>query len=308
MEHIDLRMIALEPGMPDHLSPPDAVARAAQHLRQTVLLIDQYDLGAEGAYQVAVGGTAYVFKYWSDERAAALHLASAVAAHHTLLQSGWPLPGISFWHHDPHFAFILETQMPGSRVVGVSEALCRELLALLAAVPPGTGNAAKTMAWVTFLDQSLHHELPLSPCRPIALERTALGKEFVARARTAFAAAASALATAHDLIHGDFSAGNILCDDTGKLTAILDWQHGGVGHRGFDLIGLEWDLALRLDVGSAPALALVTAQANEQIEESVRSFCRAYYAVWNLSWALGTPDETSVLRAAATLGIDYNQV
>jgi Phosphotransferase enzyme family len=177
-------------------------------------------------------------------------------------------------------------------------------LMLLAAVPSSTLDiTADTAAWVTFLEQSLHHDLPLSPCRPAALERTALGKRFVAHARQAFVAARPTLVAAHDTIHGDFSVGNILCDDDGTLTAVLDWQHGSVGHRGFDLIGLEWDLALRLDVGSAPALALVTARVNEQVAEPVRSFCRAYYGVWNLSWALDTPDEAAILRAATTVGV-----
>jgi aminoglycoside phosphotransferase (APT) family kinase protein len=156
---------------------------------------------------------------------------------------------------------------------------------------------------VTFLEESLHDDLPISACRPRALERTTLGRRFLARAQKAFTAARPALAAAHDIIHGDFSAGNILCDDTGALTAVLDWQHGGVGHRGFDLIGLEWDLALRLDVGSAPSLALVTARVDEQLEEPMRSFCRAYYGVWNLSWALDTPDEAAVLRAATIVGV-----
>jgi aminoglycoside phosphotransferase (APT) family kinase protein len=125
----------------------------------------------------------------------------------------------------------------------------------------------------------------------------------LAHARRTLTAARPALTAAHDIIHGDFSAGNILCDDAGALTAVLDWQQAGVGHCGFDLIGLEWDLALRLDVGSAPALALVTAHVDEQIAEPVRSFCRAYYGVWNMSWALDTPDEATVLRAATMVGV-----
>jgi aminoglycoside phosphotransferase (APT) family kinase protein len=41
------------------------------------------------------------------------------------------------------------------------------------------------------------------------------------------------------VIHSDFSAGNILCDDMGMLIALLDWQRACVGHRAFDLVGLE---------------------------------------------------------------------
>jgi aminoglycoside phosphotransferase len=290
--------------MQHHLPLPDAAAQAAHYLGQAMAIVNRYDLGAEGAYQVTVGGAPYVFKYWSGAAAAALRLATAVAAHAVLQQCGWPVPTIHFWQGDPHFAFILEAQMPGHRVVGVSVTLCHQLLTLLAAASPHTSNLpTPPTAWITFLEQSLHDDLPISACRPRVLERTNLGRRLLTQARNALTAARSALRTAHDIIHGDFSAGNILCDDTGTLTAILDWQHAGVGHRGFDLIGLEWDLALRLDVGSAPALALVTAQADEQLEESVRTFCRAYYGVWNLSWALDTPDEAAVLRAATVMGV-----
>jgi aminoglycoside phosphotransferase len=297
-------MTELEHRMPDHLPPQDAAAYAAQYLGQAIILIDRYDLGAEGAYRVTIGGVPYVFKYWSGDQAAALRLKTAIAAHRILHQCGWPLPAISCWHSDPDFAFVLEAQMHGNRVVGVSIALCQQLLTLLATAPSDTSDIPTPVtAWVAFLQQSLHDDLPLNPCRPRALEQTTLGRQFLARARRTFATARPALAAAHDLIHGDFSAGNILCDDAGTLTAVLDWQHAGVGHRGFDLIGLEWDLALRLDVGSAPALALVTANVDEQLAEPVRSFCRAYYGVWNLSWALDTPDEAAVLHAATRLGV-----
>jgi hypothetical protein len=94
-----------------------------------------------------------------------------------------------------------------------------------------------------------------------------------------------------------------LCDEAGELAAMLDWQHACAGHFGFDLVGFEWDLALRLNVGSAPSLALVTARVDALVEEPVREFCRAYYAVWNLSWAFETPDEEDVLRAAEAVGV-----
>jgi Ser/Thr protein kinase RdoA (MazF antagonist) len=288
----------------DHMPPHHAAALAARHTGQAVVLLDRYDHGSEGAYRATTGDVPCVFKYWSGERANALRLATAVRAHDDLQQCGWPLPSIYCWRSVPHFAFVLEEQMPGRRTVGVSAALCGQLLALLAAAPPGAGSShADTAPWLATLEQSLYHDLPLSPCRPRAVQRSAMGGYIVVRARTAFAAARPALAAACDVIHGDFSAGNILIDDGGALAALLDWQHGCVGHRGFDLVGLEWDLALRLDVGSAPSLSMVTAYVNDLVEEPVRAFCRAYYGVWNLSWALDTLDEEQVLRAAAVVGI-----
>lgn len=83
------------------------------------------------------------------------------------------------------------------------------------------------------------------------------------------------------------------------------WEREGrnPSHSLLSDFGLEWDLALRLNVGSAPALALVTDTVDKQLAEPVRRFCRAYYGVWNLSWALDTPDEATVLQAAARLGV-----
>jgi hypothetical protein len=89
--------------MHDHLPPQDAAERAARHLGQVVILIDRYDQGAEGAYQVTLGDVPFVFKYWSGDQAAALHLQSAVAAHGVLHQCGWPLPAIRCWRSDSHY-------------------------------------------------------------------------------------------------------------------------------------------------------------------------------------------------------------
>lgn len=290
--------------MNDDMTPHEAAELATHQLGQAVRLIDRFDLGAEGAYRVTIGGVPGVFKYWSGTSASELRLATAVAAHGVLHRSGWPVPAIHFWRSDASFAFVMEAQMSGHRVDSVTETLCSQLLTLLDAVPKGTDSIdTDPDAWVTSLEQSLYHNLPTSPCRPLALLRTPVGQRIVIRARKAFSIACPVLVAARDVIHGDFSAGNILCDDAGELAAILDWQHSGVGHHGFDLIGLEWDLALRLNVGSAASLALVSARVEELVEESVREFCRAYYGVWNLSWALDTPDEEAVLRAADAVGI-----
>ncbi len=290
--------------MNDHMAPHEAAELAAQHLGRAVRLVDHYELGGEGACRVAVDGAPRIFKYWSGERASEMRLGAAVAAHGVLRGCGWPLPTIHFWHGDTSFAFVVEAQMSGHRVDSVPVALCRRLLGLLDAVPRGAvGSGMAPDAWLSLLERSLYHDLPASPLRPLALQRTAVGRRVVAQARTAFTAARPALAAARDVIHGDFSAGNILCHDAGELAAMLDWQHGGAGHHGFDLAGFEWDLALRLNVGSAPSLALVTARVDALVEEPVREFCRAYYCVWNLSWAFDTPDEEDVLRAAEAVGI-----
>jgi hypothetical protein len=39
------------------------------------------------------------------------------------------------------------------------------------------------------------------------------------------------------------------------------------------------------------------------MDAAVSTFFRAYYAVWNLSWALDMEDEATVLQAAAAVGV-----
>jgi hypothetical protein len=285
------------------MTPRAALERAVQQSGQAARLVDRYERGGDGAFRVTVDGMPRVFKYWSGERAAGLRLATAVRAYDVLKQCGWPLPTLHAWHSDPAFAFVMEAPMNGHHVEGVPEELCSRLLALLDAVPHGGGAGADAQDWVSFLEQSLYQDLPLSPCRPLALLTTPRGRRIVEHARQAFAAARPRLAAARDVIHGDFSPGNMLCDESGALTAVLDWHQAGIGHRGFDLIGLEWDLALSLSAGSAASLERVTALVNERVEEPVRAFCRAYYAVWNMSWAHKTLDEADVLQAAEVLGI-----
>ena len=289
--------------MHEDLPLHDAIERASEHLGLELRLIDRYDLGAEGAYRMTVGSKPCAFKYWSGRRAAVVRLTTAVAAHATLRQVGWPLPAIYGWHQEPRFAFIVEQHMHGHRVDAVPEVLCRQLLALLDAAPQRIdGSIHESAAWVSALEEALYRDGAF-PGRLLDLEQDTLGRRVIAAARTAFADARPGLDAGRQVLHGDFSAGNILCDEAGAVTAVVDWQHGGMGHRGFDLIGLEWDLALRLNVGAGPSLVLTTARVNEVVEPAVRTFFRAYYGVWNLCWALNTPDVEQVRHAVEVLDV-----
>jgi hypothetical protein len=48
---------------------------------------------------------------------------------------------------------------------------------------------------------------------------------------------------------------------------------------------------------------VVEAQMSGHRVDAVPAFCRAYYGVWNLSWAFDTSDEEEVLRIAEVLGV-----
>lgn len=44
-----------------------------------------------------------------------------------------------------------------------------------------------------------------------------------------------------DLVHTDYSPGNVLFDDTGQVTGVVDWNQGAVrGDRRYALLGLGW--------------------------------------------------------------------
>ncbi|WP_329002112.1 phosphotransferase [Kribbella sp. NBC_00709] len=52
--------------------------------------------------------------------------------------------------------------------------------------------------------------------------------------------------TGDDLVHLDFHTGNVLVDDAGELTGIVDWDGIGRGDRRFGLVTLRFDAHVRL--------------------------------------------------------------
>jgi hypothetical protein len=52
--------------------------------------------------------------------------------------------------------------------------------------------------------------------------------------------------TGDDLVHLDFHTGNVLVDDAGELTGIVDWDGIGSGDRRFGLVTLRFDAHVRL--------------------------------------------------------------
>ncbi|MET9021240.1 aminoglycoside phosphotransferase family protein [Actinopolymorpha sp. NPDC004070] len=51
--------------------------------------------------------------------------------------------------------------------------------------------------------------------------------------------------TGDDLVHLDFHAGNVLVDETGAISGIVDWDGIGRGDRRFDLVTLRFGVASR---------------------------------------------------------------
>jgi len=79
-----------------------------------------------------------------------------------------------------------------------------------------------------------------------------------------------------DLVHTDYSTGNVLFDESGRVTAVVDWNTGVArGDRRYALIGLKWRSVDRATVPAAE-LALIE-ETLVDLDPAVR---RSYQAHW----------------------------
>ncbi len=79
-----------------------------------------------------------------------------------------------------------------------------------------------------------------------------------------------------DLVHTDYTPGNVLFDDAGDVSGVVDWNNGAVrGDRYYALIGLHWGSVGRRTVG---------AEEFKQVEEKLARLSpatrRSYEAHW----------------------------
>jgi aminoglycoside phosphotransferase len=93
------------------------------------------------------------------------------------------------------------------------------------------------------------------------------------------------------LTHGDIWAGNTLWDDTGSLTAVLDWDAAGVGSPGIDLGSVRIDAALCYGQHTAAEVLSGWEQAAGRSAPDV--------PYWDLVAALATPPDMA--RVAPTI-------
>jgi aminoglycoside phosphotransferase (APT) family kinase protein len=79
-----------------------------------------------------------------------------------------------------------------------------------------------------------------------------------------------------DLVHTDYSVGNVLFDESGHVTAVVDWNTGVArGDRRYALIGLKWRSVDRSTM-SADQLTLI----EETMIDLAPSIRRSYEAHW----------------------------
>ena len=96
-----------------------------------------------------------------------------------------------------------------------------------------------------------------------------------------------------DLVHWDLVPGNVLLDEHGKVTGIVDWDGIGRGDRHFSLIKLRFVLA-NWSILQPAGYPEVSSRAVARLDEHLQSMLepedfRRYWAHWSLSmvdWAI----------------------
>lgn len=165
-------------------------------------------------------------------------LATEVAALRHAADAGLPVPEV-LGHDDgtaSGFALVLTALLPGSsHIPGRPDARRLEALGAIAAristVTPGPSY------------QLPHRSGPIADFPWARLRRERGASAILSRAETALARTDPG-DTRTALTHGDLWYGNTLWDDSGNLTALLDWDAAGIGSPGIDLGSLRLDAAL----------------------------------------------------------------
>lgn len=94
-----------------------------------------------------------------------------------------------------------------------------------------------------------------------------------------------------DLVHMDFHPGNVLVDDGGRLTGVVDWDGATRGDRHFDLVTLQFMLG-----ATAPELVGPIEERLAPLAERRRRQYWAHHALRLVDWAIRHHDAAAVQR------------
>jgi aminoglycoside phosphotransferase (APT) family kinase protein len=90
-----------------------------------------------------------------------------------------------------------------------------------------------------------------------------------------------------DLLHPDYTPGNVLFDEAGRLTGVVDWNRGASrGDRRFALVGLRFDLAWATlyDGGDHGVEQSAIDRLDERLDDMIEpALLRMYWAHWTLN-------------------------
>lgn len=234
--------------------------------------------------------TPAIAKAWPEEVMSREQLRSRIEVAADLRLRGWPLPTVFAWSVKDGVSYIVESLEPGTPPDEVTAETASELVTLVGRA--GGAGGAGGHAWRRWLRDSLADGVSDGPIQPATLAAHPVGAQWLQIARERYEMAEARL-QGRDLIHSDLDPDNILVRD-GRLAAIVDWHGCREGDAAFDLAGLAWGL-----YSATPAAQDVVERSLEEHPEDVVAFVRSFYALWNLSWAIGTEYEQSVFAHAA---------
>ncbi|MFB9660355.1 phosphotransferase family protein [Glycomyces mayteni] len=112
-------------------------------------------------------------------------------------------------------------------------------------------------------------------------------------------------AAAPGLVHGDYSPANLLVDDTGRLTGVIDWESAKSGPPGLD-IGW-WDCFF--DTPHTPAARLLAgrerrASLDPATLAALRHLTVVRVMIGHFTWTLAVGDRAGVRKAADRLSAE----
>lgn len=216
----------------------------------------------------------------------------ALRRHHRwadeLRSCGWPIPVPVLITSANQSTVLLEPLVDGSHPADIPPVVVDEMLRLALATRLRERGAT---GWrQALLNEVADHSSAL--LRPNVLKAHPVGSEVLEILQVKLDAVDDRTS---DVVHGDFSPGNTLIKD-GHIAAVIDWDRARPGDAAFDVAALEFDLAM-WGRGVGHKLPQVTAVVEDLADARAVLWYRAYFAAWNLTWAIGSDDEDAVVRA-----------
>jgi hypothetical protein len=237
----------------------------------------------------AGGGPRLVLKWWpANERPVpALRRARQWAS--VLEAAGWPFPRCLSVSQFDEYSVVVEEHLRGRHPADITPAVVRQMLSM---ADRARGRGEPNHGWLRALSGNARRG---GKVRVDVLRAHPVGAELLRRLAAALATVDGARFAPSDVVHGDFSPGNVLVAD-GAVVGVVDWDGAGPGDTAFDLVTLEWDLAL-WGRGVRDHLPDITTALDRIGEPDLLRVYRLYHAATNLSWSVGTPDEAAVVGA-----------
>ncbi|OIV39295.1 hypothetical protein BIV57_00115 [Mangrovactinospora gilvigrisea] len=273
--------------------PHSVVQRYLDEITPQIVEVVTFEQGGTNVLRLRDREGAFsVLKWYPVQQRSLAELQGAADRARRLRELGWPLPRILAVEEFGGLVLAREEFLDGEHPSQITEAALHTMLDLSRA---GRGAATeRATGWLRSFADDLH--TGGRKVEPPVLTRHRYAASVLARARAAFETLPAEPRAFDDLIHGDFSPGNVLVQD-GRLLGVVDWEGVTAGGAALDLVTLEWDLEL-WGRSVRHALPSVRAELDRLAPAPLRDAYRLYQTCRNLSWALGTPEEADVVRTA----------